>query len=72
MCARLANVTAYTNGLDSDPEIPTLQASPTEEAPKREVAELRATLYQQLGWGHWARAEHSRIRHCFPPGYPLF
>jgi hypothetical protein len=61
---------------DLTPELTTStllnQASPAEEAPEKEVAELRATLYQRLGWGHWARAERSCMRHCFPPGYPLF
>lgn len=39
--------------------------------PPKDLLELRAELFGKLGIAHWQRHEQARIRHHFPPGYPL-
>ncbi|CAG9460207.1 unnamed protein product [Pedinophyceae sp. YPF-701] len=43
-----------------------------DEPPTKEALELRAELFEKLGWQHWARAERSQKLACFPPTPDLF
>lgn len=45
-------------------------AAPEDKPAAREVLEQRESLLRQLGWEHWAKAERTRIKRAFPPGYP--
>ena len=47
-------------------------AAPEDKPPTKEVLQLRADLFERLGWAHWARQEASRIKDAFPAAYPLF
>ena len=47
-------------------------AAPEDKPAAKEVLQLRAELFERLGWAHWARQERSRIKDCFPAAYPLF
>jgi hypothetical protein len=38
--------------------------------PRREAAEQRVALLEQLGWGHWAAYERARLPGRFPAGFP--
>jgi hypothetical protein len=38
--------------------------------PRREAAEQRVALLEQLGWGHWAAYERARLPGRFPAAFP--
>lgn len=46
--------------------------NPDDKPAAKEVLQLRAELFERLGWAHWARQEQSRIKDHFPGAYPLF
>ncbi|KAL0038695.1 hypothetical protein WJX79_003623 [Trebouxia sp. C0005] len=52
--------------------IKTLSKASEDKAPAREVLELKAQIFEKLGWQHWHRHELSCIRLLFPTAYPLF
>ena len=41
-------------------------AAPEDKPAAKEVLERREELMRELGWQHWARVEHSRLRYSFP------
>ena len=49
-----------------------LQASMKKGRTKRKAHELRARLYEELGWNHWAAHERAWMAVRFPSSYPPF
>ncbi|KAK9809052.1 hypothetical protein WJX72_008467 [[Myrmecia] bisecta] len=47
-------------------------SDPDDKPATKEVLQLRAELFQQLGWPHWQQYEETRIKDYFPPAFPLF
>lgn len=50
----------------------TKASDPEDKAAAKDALELKAKLFEKLGWQHWRRHELSRIKLLFPKAYPLF
>ena len=66
-CAGLA-CRALNKALTAEDKSPQCLGLP---AKAKELLELRAQLWGELGVEHWQRHELARIKHYFPPGYPV-